>query len=81
MWRRASTIPCAAVALLAVVVMSSAAFQTDPGFKALFDGRDLAGWIYGTRQGQENRHGLGYQVSGGVIYCTRQDGGNLFTEK
>ncbi len=74
-------IPSTASLLLAAVVMSSAAFQTDPGFEALFNGRDLSGWIYGTRQGKENKHGNGYQVSGGVIYCTREDGGNLFTEK
>ncbi len=81
MWKRAATIPCIASMFLAVVTMSSAAPNSESGFKALFNGRNLEGWVYGTRQGQENKQGLGYRVSGGVIYCTREDGGNLFTEK
>ena len=65
------TIPCASVA------------QNVPeaGFVSLFDGKDLDGWVYGTRDGKQNKAGRGYQVEGGVIFCTAEDGGNLYTEK
>jgi hypothetical protein len=45
------------------------------GFTSLFDGQTLNGW---TLVGQ---HGAGYGVTNGVIYCARDGGGNLFTEK
>lgn len=48
----------------------------DKGFTKLFNGKDLAGWVYGDR-----KDGKGYQVEDGVLFCTEQDGGNLFTEK
>jgi hypothetical protein len=72
---------------LAGVVMALAladapiAQTVEPGFTPLFNGRDLTGWVYGTRSGRENRSGRGYQVDNGVIYSTKDDGGNLFTEK
>src|SRR5690349_9461598 len=60
------------------------------GFVSLFNGKDLTGWVYGkvkTKDGEkENKAGQGYQVKEGgpvygVIYCTKADGGNLYTEK
>lgn len=51
----------------------------EPGFTQLFNGKDLTGWVYGTRQGGENKAGQGYRVENGTLYCTREDGGNLFT--
>jgi len=53
----------------------------EKGFKALFNGRDLQGWVYGTRNGRENKAGRGYQVENGILYSTPEDGGNLFTER
>jgi hypothetical protein len=51
------------------------------GFTPLFNGRDLTGWVYGTRNGAPNKSGKGYQVENGVLFTTKEDGGNLFTEK
>jgi hypothetical protein len=54
----------------------------DQGFTTLFNGKDLTGWVYGRRaNGTENRSGKGYQVENGVLYSTKEDGGNLYTEK
>jgi len=54
----------------------------DEGFTPLFNGKDLSGWVYGRRgDGTENRTGKGYQVENGVLVTTKEDGGNLFTEK
>ncbi len=54
----------------------------EQGFTPLFNGKDLSGWVYGRRaDGTENRSGKGYQVQGGVIFSTKEDGGNLFTDK
>ena len=54
----------------------------DEGFTPLFNGKDLSGWVYGRRgDGTENRTGKGYQVENGVLFTTKEDGGNLFTEK
>jgi len=56
--------------------------QAEPGFTSLFNGNDLTGWIYGRRaNGAENKTGKGYQIENGVIYSTKEDGGNLYTEK
>ena len=53
----------------------------EEGFTPLFNGKDLTGWVYGTSKGKPAKAGKGYQVRDGVIYCTVEDGGNLFTEK
>jgi hypothetical protein len=53
----------------------------EPGFTPLFNGKDLTGWVYGVRNGKENKSGRGYQVRNGILYSTVEDGGNLFTEK
>jgi len=55
--------------------------SVEPGFTSLFNGKDLTGWVYGRRGAAENKSGKGYQVENGVIYSTKDDGGNLYTEK
>jgi hypothetical protein len=56
--------------------------KVEPGFTSLFNGKDLTGWVYGKRaNGAENKSGKGYQVEDGVIFSTKEDGGNLYTEK
>jgi Domain of Unknown Function (DUF1080) len=55
--------------------------KPEQGFTTLFNGRDLSGWVYGTRRGAENKTGKGYQVENGVLFTTETDGGNLFTGK
>ena len=52
------------------------------GFTPLFNGKDLTGWVYGVRgNGTENKTGKGYQVENGILFTTKEDGGNLYTEK
>jgi hypothetical protein len=74
-------------ALVTALVLVSAVYVTaahgagdkdkEEGFVSLFNGKDLTGWVYGP-----NKSGKGYQIAdGGILYCTKQDGGNLFTEK
>jgi hypothetical protein len=54
----------------------------DEGFVPLFNGKDLTGWVYGRRaNGEVNKTGKGYQVKDGVLFTTKEDGGNLFTDK
>jgi hypothetical protein len=53
----------------------------EKGFKTLFNGKNLDGWIYGTRDGKENKRGRGYSAENGILYCTKDDGGNLYTAK
>ena len=56
--------------------------QAEPGFTSLFNGKDFTGWVYGRRaNGAENKSGKGYQIENGVLYSTKDDGGNLYTEK
>jgi len=67
---------------IALAGMSAMPQAQEAGFTALFNGKDLTGWIYGTRSnGAPNKTGKGYQVENGVIFTTKDDGGNLFTEK
>jgi hypothetical protein len=71
-------------AMVASLLAAGAFFDTnaaEPGFTPLFNGKDLTGWVYGTRNGKENKSGLGYQVENGILYSTVADGGNLYTEK
>ncbi len=51
------------------------------GFTPLFNGKDLTGWVYGRRGDAENKTGKGYQIESGVLFTTKEDGGNLYTEK
>src|SRR4029453_17063176 len=70
--------------LVAAAVLPALGGQqpVEQGFTSLFNGKDLTGWIYGTRaNGAENKSGKGYQVENGVIFSTKEDGGNLYTEK
>jgi hypothetical protein len=55
--------------------------NVEPGFTSLFNGKDLTGWVYGRRGTAENKSGMGYQVENGIIYSTKEDGGNLYTVK
>ena len=57
------------------------AADKEEGYVSLFNGKDLAGWRYGKRGDGENKSGQGYQVENGVIFCTKGDGGNMYTEK
>lgn len=70
----------AGLALLPLAALA-APQMPEPGFTSIFNGKDLAGWVYGSRAGKENRSGKGYQVENGVLFSTREDGGNLYTEK
>lgn len=47
----------------------------EPGFKPLFDGKTLNGWVL------MGGRGRGYIVENGAIVCPKDGGGNLFTEK
>ena len=74
------------VSALALAIMpfeTNATGQADEkGFTTLFNGKDLTGWVYGRRaNGTENKSGQGYQIEKGVLYSTKDDGGNLYTEK
>ena len=78
-----ATPPRIAIVLVATFVVAAGAFVVaadkpadDEGFVSLFNGMDLAGWVYGGKPS-----GKGYQVEDGVVFCTEHDGGNLFTEK
>jgi hypothetical protein len=44
-------------------------------FEPLLDGKSLAGWWYGRKDGQ------GYVVENGMLICPAGGGGNLFSEK
>ena len=73
-------------ALVAATVFPVVAAGIQPpveaGFTRLFNGKDLTGWVYGQRaSGAENKSGKGYQVENGVLFSTKEDGGNLYTEK
>jgi hypothetical protein len=68
--------------LLVVACLGVFPQAQEEGFTPLFNGKDLTGWVYGRRAGgAENRTGRGYQVENGVLFTTKEDGGNLFTEK
>ena len=72
-----------AFALATMPLHTDAAGQAgEQGFTTLFNGKDLTGWVYGRRgNGAENKSGQGYQIENGVLYSTKDDGGNLLTEK
>ena len=72
-----------ALALAIMPLHTDAAGQADEkGFTTLFNGKNLTGWVYGRRaNGAENKSGQGYQIENGVLYSTKDDGGNLYTEK
>lgn len=70
------------VAIALVPISAAGPVQdVEQGFTRLFNGKDLTGWVYGRRGQAENRSGKGYQVENGVLFSTKGDGGNLYTEK
>lgn len=72
----------AALVLLPIAAAATGGQKPDPGFTSLFNGKDLTGWTYGRRAtGVENKSGKGYQIENGVLFSTKEDGGNLYTEK
>jgi hypothetical protein len=66
---------------LGLAPSQQASSQSDDGFTPLFNGKDTAGWVYGGGASHPSKAGKGYQVKDGVLYCTKTDGGHLFTEK
>ncbi|MCX6593027.1 MAG: DUF1080 domain-containing protein [Acidobacteria bacterium] len=56
-------------------LLPALAVAAEPGFKDLFNGRNLDGWqlVHG--------RGTGYVVENGMIVCPADGGGNLFTAK
>ena len=81
MKRRAALVHLALCAALLAPLTAAQPPDAEQGFTSLFNGKDLSGWVYGTRGGAENKTGRGYQVENGVLFTTESDGGNLFTEK
>jgi hypothetical protein len=74
----ATVVSCASLAAIAAGIPQG----REQGFTSLFNGKDFTGWVYGRRaNGGENRSGKGYQIENGVIFSTKEDGGNLYTEK
>ena len=72
----------AGVVSIAVLGAVPAPQDKEDGFTPLFNGKDFTGWVYGRRANSaENKTGKGYQVENGVLYSTKEDGGNLYTEK
>ena len=73
----------AATALALIPAGASGGLQdSERGFTRLFNDKDLTGWVYGRRaSGQTSKSGNGYQVENGVLFSTKEDGGNLYTEK
>ena len=71
-----------AAAALFPAVVAGIQPPVEEGFTRLFNGKDLTGWVYGQRaNGAENKSGKGYQIENGVLFSTKEDGGNLYTEK
>jgi len=77
------SVPGRRLALITVTVLAmvTGIGAQESGFTPLFNGKDLTGWVYGTRHGNPNKSGKGYQVENGVLFTTKEDGGNLFTER
>ncbi len=59
----------------AAIISGCATRRTESAFTPLFDGQSLNGWKL------VGKHGDGYGVTNGVIYCAHGGGGNLMTEK
>ena len=81
---RSYVLQITALAAAAVLPAVAAGIQppVEAGFTRLFNGKDLTGWVYGQRaSGAENKSGKGYLIEDGVLFSTKDDGGNLYTEK
>ena len=78
-----SFIALANIVMSAVIVATFSGCSTsspntawvEPGFKSIFNGENLDGWVL------MEKHGSGFGVTNGVIYCAKGGGGNLLTEK
>ena len=70
-----------AVSVMLLLSAFVLAADVEEGFTSLFNGKDLTGWQYGKKGAGENKDGKGYQVADGVMFSTKTDGGNLYTEK
>ena len=68
--------------VVALGLTAPAAEEKEEGFVPLFNGKNLDGWVYGTK-GNAMKQGEGYQVDPEqkIIYCSVKDGGNLYTDK
>ena len=74
-----SVVLCSLLAVAAALAADDA--KKEEGFTPLFNGKDTTGWIYGGTKEAPAKSGKGYQVKDGVLFCTKEDGGNLYTEK
>jgi hypothetical protein len=63
------------LAVIVILAIAMGASPAEPGFRPLFNGRDLSGWTL------VGGVGPGYVVSDGKIVCPSDGGGNLFTAK
>jgi hypothetical protein len=61
--------------LFLFIAFVASAFAADPGFRDLFNGKNLDGWTL------IKPTGSGYVVKDGVIICPEDGGGNLLTDK
>jgi hypothetical protein len=63
--------------IASLLVAGSLAFAAEPeaGFKSLFNGKDLDGWVV------VRPRGPGYVVENGVIVCPASGGGNLLSDR
>ncbi len=59
--------------LLAGLLATAPAVPAEEGFRALFDGESLDGWVLIGKRGE------GYTVRDGAITCSKGSGGNLLT--
>ena len=71
----------ALIVCVSVGFVAFAAAPSEEGFTQLFNGKDTTGWVYGEKKGKGGKIGQGYQVEDGVLFCTKENSGNLFTEK
>ena len=70
------------LAAIILVMGATTPRAQDEGFTPLFNSKESSGSVYGRRSnGSANRTGKGYQVKNGVLLTTKEDGGDLFTEK
>ena len=74
-------VPLVAFSLCLTTLVAAWSPDDEEGFVSLFNGKDLTGWRYGKRGDGENKSGKGYQAADSVVFCTKEDGGNLYTEK
>jgi hypothetical protein len=68
-------------AVIGAILLASAVLRAaddEQGFSPLFNGKDLTGWVYA----KNGKAGQGYLIKdGGILYCTKSDGGHLRSEK